>query len=285
MSNYWSCKFTFVIILFIFILSGCATDKGQAVSADFKLSAEAVPEGILLTFSNFPADAHYMWLHVMSLENEDLPISPYNQVTAYTSLTDSDNNAWHNSSYNLDTVKKTGKIIFPLLQTGVTYHFMVHVYNEYEFSNRMQLDNFMPCFAQTQFNPKNHLADTDILFNREDVKLALNDDHSAVSIISEPAFASGLIFEKQKYNFGINIIVDESRGIGVADFHYETGLSPDGLSWEFEPQMTATLKEQAAWLETGKYYSAWAVARVNVIYDDIRWSIEIAKSPEFKYSL
>ena len=42
---------------------------------------------------------------------------------------------------------------------------------------------------------------------------------------------------------------------------------------------------ESNWLENDSYYSAWAEARANIIYDDITWSVEIAKTPVFTYSL
>ncbi|MCL2293671.1 MAG: hypothetical protein FWC36_02230 [Spirochaetes bacterium] len=50
--------------------------------------------------------------------------------------------------------------------------------------------------------------------------------------------------------------------------------------------MTENLrKNNGGWLETGTYYTAWVVAYANIIYDGILWSVEIAKSPEFEFSL
>ena len=50
--------------------------------------------------------------------------------------------------------------------------------------------------------------------------------------------------------------------------------------------MTEFLRmDNVGWLEAGSYYRAWGTAYANIIYDDIRWSVEIAKTPEFVFSL
>ena len=167
--------------------------------------------------------------------------------------------------------------------SGVRHHFMVQVYNKHEIYNRSKTADFVPRSAETEFIP-----DNGILSNRDDVQICLNDSFSVASMITEPVFSSDLIFDNPKYNFGVQILLDDGKGIGVADFHFDTGVSPDGLSWEFEPLMTNALREDEVstdWLGTGNNNTAWAEARVNIIYSGVRWSIEIAKSPLFSYSL
>ncbi|MCL2722442.1 MAG: hypothetical protein FWD47_14020 [Treponema sp.] len=277
----WKISILLISALFIF---GCVTSENQTKNAEFSMSAESVPEGILLTINNIPADVSYMWLHVTSfIKEEELIEGPYDMRTSFASITDGDNNAWYSSTFNLETIKKTGKILFPVFDPGVKHLFSVHVYNEQEFYNRSKIENFIPRFTEVEFIPNNS-----ILSNRDDVKIFLNETFSVVSIITEPLFSSELIFDDQKYNFGVNIFLDDGKGIGIADYHFETGVSPDRLSWEFEPLVTNTLREDVVcmdWLESSTSNTAWAEVRVNIISGGVRWSIEIAKSPLFSYSL
>ena len=276
-------KFCLIVYL-VFVVLGCATGKPSLKNAEFSMSAEEVPDGILLTLSNIPADVGYLWLHVTSfIKDDELIEGPFDMRTSFASITDGDDNAWYSSTYNLDTIKKTGKILFPVINPGVKHHFSVHVYNEWEFYNRSKIADFIPRFAEAELIPGNGIQ-----YNREDVNFSLNDSFSVASIINEPIFSSELIFDNPKYNFGVQILLDGGRGIGVADYHFDTGVSPDGLSWEFEPLMTKALREDevsADWLGTSISNTAWAEARVNIIYGGVRWSIEIAKSPLFSYSL
>jgi len=58
-----------LILGFALVTFGCATDelvsgKNRAADADFGLTAQAVPEGILLTLSNIPPDTNHLWITV-----------------------------------------------------------------------------------------------------------------------------------------------------------------------------------------------------------------------------
>ena len=66
----------------------------------------------------------------------------------------------------------------------------------------------------------------------------------------------------------------------------EKRFNLNGLTWTFEPEMTGSLrKNNNDWLQDGNYYPAWAMAYANIIHDGIIWSIEIAKTPIFNFSL
>jgi len=235
-----------------------------------------------LTFSNIPPDATRLWIHVSSWGDTEVLGSRHSYASSYASVTDVSVRGEANSTPQLDKVKQTGKVIFPAVRPGINYRFSATVYNEREFHSFMEnQENFQPRSAYTDF-----IADNGIYVNGGNAKLEVNDTYSAVTISSEPIFSSEVIFGDQKYSFGVTISVDNNRSIGVGDHHFPDGLSSDGLTWTFEPQMTEDLRrDNSGWLETGSNYPAWAEARVNIIYDDIKWSVEIAKTSEFKYSL
>jgi len=103
-------------------------------------------------------------------------------------------------------------------------------------------------------------------------------------------FSSEVTFLPQKYSFDVVIHIDENRGFTFGDIHFHDGLSFDGLSWTFAPQITQDLKETLEryeecrdWLESGVNYTAWALAEAHIVYDNIKWSVQIAKTPEFTY--
>ena len=265
------------ILGFILVISGCVTSKNQAANENFGLTAKAVPEGILLSFSNIPADSTHMWIQVITW-NETEQLSNYNVNVAYAGITDSSVDGWVNSTEQLEKVKQSGKVIFPIVLTGKKYHISAMVYNQQEF--RQMRDNFLPRTAETECT-----AENGIYFNSNYVKLELNKDNSAVTLSSEPVFSSELKFDIQKYTYSVTILVSENESVGVGDHHIPEGLSHDGLTWTFEPHMTAVNLKEIDWLESGKYYPAWTQVYVNIIYDDILWSVEIAKTPEFMYSL
>jgi hypothetical protein len=282
MQQFKALRIISLILGFALVACGCATSKNQVADTDFGLTAEAVPEGVLLTFSNIPSDATHLWISLHSWSGTEEPESPYSIIQSFAGITDASVRGWVNSSRQLEKVKQTGKVIFPIVQAGQKYLISATVHNEREF-RQMRDANFQPRRAETECVAKNGIN-----FNRDLVNLALNDTNSVVTLSSEPVFSSEITFNAQKYSFGVTIHVPGTGSIGVGDHHNPDGLSSDGLTWVFEPQMTQNIKGDSTttdWLESGINYSAWAASYVNIIYDDIRWSVEIAKTPEFTYSL
>jgi len=283
MQNFKALRTISLIFVFVLVTFGCATSENHVNTADFGLTAEAAPEGILLTFSNIPSDATHLWISVISWGDTEAPEDHHSVISSFAGITDDYVRGWVHSTRQLDKVKQTGKVIFPVAEAGVKYLLSATVYNEHEMNLfRENNENFWPTTVYAEF-----VADNGISFNRDDVKLEVNDTHSVVTLTSEPKFSSEVTFDDQKYSFGVTISVDDSRSMGVGDHHFPEGLSSDGLTWEFEPQMTNDMRSDndPGWLETGAYYPAWAEAYANIIYDDIKWRVGIAKTPEFKYSL
>jgi hypothetical protein len=182
----------------------------------------------------------------------------------------------------LDKVKQTGKIIFPIVQQGVKYHISATIYNEHERNlSRNNAEYTLPRMANAEL-----IAGNGINFNRDNVRLELNNGNSAVTLSSDPVFSSDVIFDVQKYSFGVIVLVDDNRSISIGDHHFPQGLSADGKTWIFEPYWTDSLKQHNLdWLEIGTYYPSYGNVYANIIYDDIKWSVEIAKTPEITYSI
>ena len=280
---------SFILVTFSLLVSSCATSKpvsgrNQIVDTDFELTALAVPEGILLTFDNIPSDASYLWIHVYDWFNMEEPINSHELVSSFAGITDSSVQGWIHATGQLEKVKQTGKVIFPFAEAGKKYRISAMVYNQQEYELLGNGDNFLPCIAETEC-----IAGSGIYFDRNIVKLELDKNNSSVTLSSEPVFSSGVTFDNQKYSYGVTILVSETGSIGVADHHIPDGLSPNGLTWIFEPQMTTVnlrqFNNESNWLDNDSYYPAWAEAGVNIIYDDIAWSVEVAKTPVFTYSL
>jgi len=277
---------TIFIMGFALVTFGCATGelvsgKNQATDADFGLTAEAVPEGILITFSNIPSDTAYLWISVFSTEE---PENTRSSASIYDASSLSRINpyyrGWVNSTEQLEKVKQTGKVVFPFVQTGKKYYVSAAVNHGNDID-----DNYQFIAAETEC-----LAQNGIYFDRNSVKFDLNDTNSVVTLSSEPVFSSEVTFTSQKYSFDVVIHIDENKGFTFGDIHFHEGLSSDGLSWTFAPQITQDLKETLEryedyrdWLEIGVNYTAWAEARAHIVYDDIKWSVQIAKTPEFTY--
>jgi len=272
-----------LILGFILVTFGCATSKNQVTNADFGLTAEAVPEGLLITFRNIPADAIRMTINVSYWDTDEYD-NPYNFISSFADLRDASLPGGSVPCFQLDKVKQTGRVIFPIVQTYEKYNVLALVFNERDHELNMSNDeNYKPLFAEAEFIPENG-----IYFNRSDVRLDINDTHSVVTLSSEPVFSSEVKYSSQKYSFGVTILVDDKGSIGVGDHHIPVGLSPDGLTWTFGPHIRDDIRESESgteWLERGTYYTAWASAYVNIVYDDIIWEIEIANTPTFDFSM
>jgi hypothetical protein len=270
-----------LLLVFAMAIFSCATSKNQVTNADFGMTAESVSEGILLTFKNIPSDAIRMTIHFTYFDTEE-DISPHSIISSFADLRDTSFTTGSFSSIQLERVKQTGKVIFPIVQTGQEYTVFAYVYTQHDHELMLNnAGNFQPIMAQTVIIPQNGT-----FFNKDDIRLVLNNTISNMTLSSEPVFSSAVTFGSQKYSFGVTVIVPEIGSIGVADHHIPQGLSSDGLTWLFEPEMTRNLRENNnGWLEKGTSYSAWASAYANIIFDYILWNVQIARTHEFNYSL
>ena len=268
---------TFGIITLIFIFSlfvfSCSTSKNQINNSNFEITAEAVHEGLLINLKNIPIDASHMWIGISTVDDTENPESPHSIISSYAALTNTKEMDWVGSSMQLEKVKKTGTILFPYVKPGKNYHVSVYVYTMQE---REQ-------FMNGNENPHQHYANTEvaatngIYIDIDNAKLELNNDKSAVTLLSQPIFPQGINFSNQMYKYSYTIQVG-AGSLGVGDHHIPEGLSKDGLTWVFEPQMSAVNLSGGDWLEKGIRYPAWATAYVNILHDDILWSIGIAKT-------
>jgi|GEM_PF-1514033 len=259
---------------FTLLVCGCTANKSQANNADFGISAEAVPEGILIHLKNIPADASHMWIAISTVDDTEDPESPRSIISSYAALTNTNEMNWVGSSVQLEKVKQTGTILFPYAESGKNYHISADVYTLQEREQYMSGDESLD---QHRANAE-VTATGGIYFNRDDVRLELSNDNTALTLSSQPVFPPEVTFADQMYRFSFTIQV-ESGSLGVGDHHIPEGLSPDGLTWVFEPQMSTVNLRGNDWLEEGVNYPAWASAYVNILHEDIIWSINIANTP------
>ena len=273
MQNLKSIRIISLIFGFTLLIFSCTANT------EFGITAKAVPEGLLISLKNFPADASHMWINISTIDENEDPESPLSIISSYAAITNTSELDWVNSSLQLEKIKQTGTILFPYVKPGNIYRVSADVYtlqereqfiNDYDYQHQHT--------SYTEVTVKNG-----IYFNRDDVKLELNNDLTAVTLSSQPVFSSDVTFADQKYSFGFTLQID-GGSLSVGDHHIPEGLSGDGLTWVFEPQMSSFNLRSGDYLEEGVIYPAWANTYVNILYDDIQWSIEIANTAltEFK---
>jgi len=269
-----------LIFCFILLVFSCSIYKNQTNNADFGITAEAVPEGLLIRFINIPTETSHMFISISTTDDTEDPESPRSINSSYAALTNTDEMNWIGSSLQLEKVKQMGTILFPFVESGKSYLVSAYIYTLQEREQFMKGDeNSHQQWANTEVTAKDG-----IYIDKNNVKFELNNDKTAVTLSSLPVFPQGITFADQVYSYGYTIQVDNGS-LGVGDHHIPEGLSPDGLTWVFEPQMSAVNLNSGNFLKEGVIYPAWATAYVNILYDEILWCISIAKTElgEFRF--
>ena len=249
----------FAVVSLCLLAGSCATAKNQTANSVIPIKAEAVPEGIRLTFDSIPPEAHRIFIHFQYFVREEAP-GITNLVSSFSDL----------RGDSLTLVKQTGNVIFPVVEEGRKYNISVIFQGDdfEDIADWLHVD----CTAKKG----THLTNN--------VSLSLNEAHSAVTLSTEPVFSSEVTYDETKYNFDVTIhyhqTETETGSIGVGS-HHVSGI--EGLTWTFDPEMSNHLRA-GGYLESGSY-PAYVTARCNIIYENIQWSVEIAKTGEFTYSL
>jgi hypothetical protein len=257
-----------LILGFISVIFGCATSKPVSSepepseaqqSMDIGLKAETVQEGICITFDYIPPETTYLFIGIQKGIEKSPPVNPHNIIFNFSVISDD----------ALEQVKRTGKVIFPIVQSGEIYSIDVSFNQE----------GYLPIEGIPEWINAECIAGAGIYFNRN-IELRLDKAHTTATLSSEPVFSSKVVFDDDKYSYNMTIIQKftetELQSIGIRD------KNNTGLKWVFEPECKDILIEDNA-LEEGNY-SAFITAFCNIIYDNINWFVEIAKSPEFTYS-
>jgi hypothetical protein len=258
-----------LILGFISVIFGCATSKPVSSkpepgenqqSVDIGLKAETAPEGICLTFDYIPPETAYLFIGIQKGVEKSPPVNPHKIIFNFSVISDD----------ALEQVKRTGKVIFPIVQSGEIYSIDVSFNQE----------GYLPIEGIPEWINAECTAGNGIYFNRN-IELKLDNAHTTATLSHEPVFSSKVDFDEDKYIYNMTIIhkytETEVQSIGIRN------KNTAGLKWVFEPDCRNALNEDNA-LEKGNY-RAYVTAFCNIIYDNINWFVEIAKTPEFTYSL
>jgi hypothetical protein len=265
MQHFKALRTFFLLLVIIFVIFGCATNKNQIHDESIGLSAEIVENGIRLSFDYIPDDTARIFIHIQTLISDDeYNIGPNDFITSFTDIRD---------YLLLEQIKQTGTVVFPFVRDG--YYYFIGVVFENKYFEKL-LD-----WGQASIVAQNGIYLTN------NSQLRLNDNYSGFSLYSEPIFSSEVIFDTQKFSFSFRVNYEcpeiDLGSISIGDHHFPGGLSSDGLTFIFEPYWTNTIRE-GNYLEPG-IYPAIGTAYANIIYNNIKWSVQIAQTSEFNYSL
>jgi hypothetical protein len=252
MHHFKALRLISLILGFVLVIFGCATSKSHQ-SMNIGLKAEAVPEGICLIFDNIPPEVTRLFISSSDWSIEIT--SPYDIVSNHADI----------RGGLLEQVKNSGKVILPFVKAG--HEYSIHV--------SFQKDDFKDikgAEARVQCKPYSGV------FFDEIIELNLNDSFTNVTLSSEPIFPREVHYSFPKYSITVAF---DSENIGVG--YFTNTISENTLTMYFEPEMSDDLKK-GNYLKNGDY-PAYITAYCNLIYDNIKWEVEIAKSQEFTYSL
>jgi hypothetical protein len=258
----------FLILGFISVVFGCATSKPVSSEpepgekrqpVDIGLKAETAPEGICLTFDYIPPETAYLFIGIQKGIEKSPPVNPHNIIFNFSVISDD----------ALEQVKRTRKVVFPIVQSGEIYSIDVSFDKE----------GYLPIEGIPEWINAECTAGNGIYFNRN-IELKLDKAYTTAALSSEPVFSSEVVFDDDKYIYYMTIIQKytetELQTIGIRD------RNTTDLQWVFESDCRDALDEDNA-LEKGNY-RAFVTVFCNIIYDNINWFVEIAKTPEFTYS-
>jgi hypothetical protein len=257
-------------LCFALVTFGCDASKNQVSDfpSDIEISAETVPEGIRLTFSNYsniPSEIDYLTVVFTSWYGSEEPDWEASDSFAIMNLLSNrlESQTWENA---IERVRQTGTVTFPFVQLGQRYIIRA-VFVDHELTNEDMFDSKGVTTLYTEC-----VADEGIYLNKN-ISLNMNNDHTSIALSSEPAFTTDVQFGELKVLY--NIIIHKG------DYTEAFTNYTDDLLWNFEPSFREYLTKEGV---VNGNYPAIAGASLNIIHDNISWIMEIAHTPLFTYS-
>jgi len=261
----------FIILCLVLIILSCTLDEIRPARENISLKAVSVPEGISLYFDNIPPNTTRIYVGYYDWGGKDTPENYYDGTSNYASIQETP---------VIERLKDTHTLILPFVQAGHKYKiYAVFLLTK---EGETQTEDNMPIFLETEC-----IAYNGIYCDRN-IELNLNDTQTIVKLASRPEFSSEVQFAPTETSYKLTLLYSGTgakfAAISIGDKISKNNLLDDGLTWNFEPEMSDYLKEGSQ-IKSGINYPAYFTAHSNVIYNNITWSVEIAKSKEFSYSL
>ena len=224
-----------------------------------QITAEAVAEGIRVSFSNYSdipneIDALMVAFRDWGNRSNEPNWENINMVSGFQYIHDM---LQINSDNVIEQVRQTGTLVSPFSQPGHTYIITAYFIKGEEAMKPITTK----CIARSG----TYLA--------KNVSLDLNDTYTSVALSKDLKFTSEVRFASPKIVYTFILLTDY-------DFKDFNSGHTDNLYWDFEPNLTGHLLENNL---PGGNYLAFVEANLKIIYDNITWSLEIAKSPIFTY--
>jgi len=231
---------------FVLVIFGCATSSRQT-KPNIAVNAEAVEQGITLAFNNIPPETTRLFIAFTNSGKIGDITGTHDIISTNADIRDS----------SLEQVKNTGRVLLPYVKPGQKYDIA----------------------AVLEIKGKEHWVYTHCtpysgIYYKDGISLNLNKNNTGVTLSAEPVFSAKVQYAPQKYSYVASIEAGEGAAIGYGDNEV------NALTWNFA-NMPEELKDH---LSSGNY-PAYIRAFCNIIYDNLSWMIEIAKSEVFAVSL
>ena len=268
MHQFKSLRKIILIFSFALVTFGCAANKAKSssesivVKANVTVKAEAVSEGICLTFNNIPPETTQLFIAVHEpFFKKEFP-NPSSIAYQYTRIRDS----------VLEQVKKTGKVICPFVTAGQKYEIYVS-FSKDDYRAEEYLNRRWDLSINTECTPYSgiHLD--------KSIDLHLNETYTSVTLSSEPTFSEEVCYAPEKYRYEGDIAFTTADFIGIPE---ESILEDkvNSLTWDF----SLMYDDYKGWIASGDYH-AYIKIYCNIIYDNVLWEVQVAKTKRFTFSL
>jgi hypothetical protein len=271
MQNHKIQPLTPLILAPLLALLACPITETQPKKAEVSLKALSQPQGICLTFNNIPTNTVWVYVQYNDWDGKDAPDNYYHGTSNY---------AFIQETPAIKRLKETNTLILPFVQAGHKYKIYATFFLTKEGETQTQ-DN-KPISLETECIAGNGT------YIEETVNLNLADTLTGITLSSAPQFSSNVQLAPTETTYKLTLLYSgtgtQFATISIGDKIAKNTLSPNGLTWEFESDMSNYLKEGSQ-IKNSVNYPAYFTAYSNLIYNDITWSIKIEKSREFTYSL
>ena len=248
-----------IIMILIFVLAtyACSMDEAQSSNGGIGMKAEAVPEGIQLSFDKLSNDINRMFVLFSHNGEMEIVTGTHDIVTTYADLKGS----------ALEDLKAKGSITCPFVRPGKNYY--IYVSYEKEGAAYALGLNSNNLTARV-------VADNGTYFENE-VELSLNESLTGITLSAEPEYPAEVKYAPEKYWYSVNVDLGAMGSLG-----YSCKNVSNPFNWNFEPAFSEELKE-GNHLQSGEY-PAYISAFSTLIYDSVAWNVEIAKTGVFTFS-
>jgi len=264
-------------------LSHVSSSSFPSSSARFGFKAEAVAEGISITFNNIPADTDRLFIYFF--ESRSVRYSPYDEIARTYDYSHAVTDIMGSA---LEHTKKTGNVIVPFVKPGRKYLIEAAFVTKAEADVFVTGDNregLLPIDWSTRF-VKAECVPYAGIYNIRDIEVDLDETHTVVTLSSEPVFSAKVDYAPVKYRYTSEIDFDDEAVAAMSTIDWEDPANniaydevTNELSHDFSPLYSL-------WKKNGVdiNHPAYVAAYCNIMYGDLLWEIDIAKSEYFTLS-